>query len=258
MPDNVCVSSVRKFRFPRSLIGLFCLSLATAGFTTAAIAHDISHEKASHRISVSGQGTDAIAPDMAVLNLTVTREAKTARAALDANSRAMSKVIAAMEALEIARRDLQTANFSIAPKYTRPARSSNGSAQAPQIVGYTVRNGLTVRVRDMDNVGVVLDQAVTLGVNEGGNIQFTNADASEAITRARIRAVENAKRKAQTLAKAAGVKLGEVQEISEHSYEPAPMRMGRAEMAMAADSVPVVGGENSYRVMVNITYGIDQ
>lgn len=229
---------------------LFSLGLSAPG---------AAHENAEPKISVTGQGSDAIAPDMAVLSLTVTRQAKTARAALDANSNAMSKVIAAMEAQGIARRDLQTANFSIQPNYSRPPRNSNGTAQAPQIVGYTVRNGLTVRVRDMTKVGVILDKAVTLGVNEGGNIQFTNADASEAINRARVRAVENAKRKAETLAKAAGVKLGKVHDISEHSYEPAPMRMGRLEMAMdSAASVPVAGGENSYRVNVNISYQIDQ
>lgn len=215
-----------------------------------------AHEITAPRILVTGQGSDAIAPDMAVVNLTVTRQAKTARAALDANSAAMSKVIAAMESLGIARRDLQTANFSIQPDYSRPSRQGNGAMEAPRIVGYTVRNGLTVRVRDMAAVGVVLDKAVSLGVNEGGNIQFTNADASEAISRARVRAVENAQQKARTLAAAAGVTLGPVQEISEQSYEPSPLRMGRAEMAMAADSVPVVGGENTYRVSVNITFGI--
>ncbi|MFK7976519.1 MAG: SIMPL domain-containing protein [Halioglobus sp.] len=233
---------------------LICVPLLF-GFVTPAMAH----ENVEPRISVSGQGTDAIAPDMAVINLTVTRQAKTAKAALDANSDAMSKVMAAMQELGVGKRDLQTANFSIQPNYTRPARNSTGADKAPRIVGYTVRNGLTVRVRNMANVGVVLDRAVTLGVNEGGNIQFTNADASDAINRARVRAVENALSKAQTLAKAAGVKLGDVQEISEHSYEPAPMRMGRLEMAMDSSSaVPVMVGENSYRVNVNIAYQIDQ
>lgn len=233
----------------------FLLLLILLGVTGIASAH----ESVAPRISVTGQGSDAIAPDMAVLTMTVTREAKTARAALDANSAAMAKVIAQMESLDIARRDLQTANFSISPNYSRPVRNSNGSSEAPRIVGYTVRNGLTVRVRDMAKVGVVLDRAVSLGVNEGGNIHFTNADASEAVSRARVRAVENAQEKARTLARAAGVKLGAVQEISEHSYEAAPMRMARAEMAMAAaDSVPVAGGENTYRVTVNITYNIAQ
>jgi uncharacterized protein YggE len=68
------------------------------------------------RILVTGQGAVDVAPDMAVLVLTVTREAETARAALDANSSAMSEVLKAMQAQGIAERDLQTANFSIQPK----------------------------------------------------------------------------------------------------------------------------------------------
>jgi len=215
----------------------------------------MAHDEGPPRIVVSGQGSDAIAPDMAVLGMTVTREAKTARAALDANSAAMKEVLAAMKALDIAERDLQTANFSISPNYSR---YKGDRSEAPRIVGYTVRNGLTVRVRDLERVGTVLDKAVTLGVNEGGNIQFTNADPEESITRARVAAVKNARNKAQTLADAAGVSLGSVVRIDEQSYNASPMPMARAEMRMAAaDSVPVAAGENTYSVSVTMTFGID-
>lgn len=210
------------------------------------------------RIVVTGEGAASIAPDMAVVNMTVTREASTAQEALRENSEAMRKVMQAMSALGVAKRDLQTANFSIQPRYSRPARNNKGVSAAPQIVGYTVRNGLTVRVREMDDVGTVLDKAVTLGVNEGGNIAFTNADASSSITQARKKAVKQARQKADTLAEAAGVSVGEVLEISEQSYNPRPMAMGRAAMMMDSleESVPIAGGENTYKVTVSLTYAI--
>jgi uncharacterized protein YggE len=116
------------------------------------------------RILVTGQGSFDIAPDMAVLSLTVTREAETARAALDANSSAMKEVFAAMKAEGIADRDLQTSGFSIQPRYIYPSPKS-GQREPPRIVGYVVRNSLTVRVRDIENVGAILDKSVTLGVN---------------------------------------------------------------------------------------------
>lgn len=212
------------------------------------------------RILVTGEGSVDVPPDMAMLKLTVTREAETARAALDANSSAMNKVLSAMKAEGIDARDLQTSGFSIQPRYIYPSAKSSGQREPPQIVGYTVRNSLSVRIRDVDMVGQILDKSVTLGVNEGGNIMFTNADPSGVITQARIEAVKDAMSKARTLAEAAGVRTGDLLEISEQSYAPRPMPMARAEMSMArsADSVPVASGENTYKVTVNVSYAIDQ
>ena len=211
------------------------------------------------RILVTGEGEAEVAPDMAVLQLTVTREAETARAALDANSSAMAEVLAAMQAQGIEKRDLQTSNFSIQPRYHHPRPTSSGERKPPQIIGYVVRNSLTVRVRDIERVGAILDKSVSLGVNEGGQISFTNADPAEVIKRARIAAVEDARARALTLAMAAGVNLGKVLEISEQSFRPGPIPVARAEMAMArsADaSVPVATGENTYRVTVNMAFAI--
>ena len=112
-------------------------------------------------IRVQGKGDISIAPDMAVVTLSVVREAETARAALDANSAAMAEVIGAMKAEDIASKDLQTSGFSIQPRYYYPPRKNNGESDPPHIVGHTVTNNLTVRIRDLDKVGAILDKAVT-------------------------------------------------------------------------------------------------
>ena len=212
------------------------------------------------RILVTGQGSVDVAPDMAVLMLTVTREAASARTALDANSSAMKDVLTAMKGHGIEARDLQTSGFSIQPRYTYPSQKSSDKSEPPRIVGYIVRNSLTVRVRDISVVGVILDKSVTLGVNEGGNIRFTNDDPSAAIIQARTEAVKDAIDKAKTLADAAGVKTGKLLEISEQSYSPRPMSISRTEMSMSrsADAVPVAAGENTYKVIVNVSFAIDQ
>jgi uncharacterized protein YggE len=97
-------------------------------------------------------------------------------------------------------------------------------------------------------------------VNQGGGTSFTNDDPSAALEQARIKAVKDAAARATTLASAAGVKLGQVLEISEQSRNPAPVPMMRSKMMMAdaAESVPVAAGENSYQVVVNLTYAIKQ
>ncbi len=185
----------------RWLIAVLMLNIAAAAHADT--------EEPFPRIVVTGQGSVDIAPDMAVITLTVVREAATARAALDANSKAMADVLGAMEEQGIAQRDLQTSNFSIRPKYTYPPRNPSGPTEAPRIVGHTVSNSLTVRVRDISKVGEVLDKSVTLGVNQGGNILFTNDDPAAALDRARTAAVHEALAKATTLAQAAGVKRGQ-------------------------------------------------
>ncbi len=233
------------------------LLLCTMGLLAGQVA--AASDDPPPRILVTGEGSVDIAPDMAVLSLVVMREAPSAREAVTANSNAMKKVLGAMGELGIDERDLQTSGFSIQPRYSRPPRQGAGS-EAPRLVAYTVRNSLTVRVRDIAKVGEVLDTSVTLGVNEGGNILFTNDDASAAIAEARVKAVEDAMARGRTLARAAGVKVGRVLEISEQNFTPRPVPMARSMMVADsfAESVPVAAGENTYKVMVNLTLAIEQ
>lgn len=240
----------------RPLALLFSLVVSLLSVGQGALASD----EPVPRIVVTGEGSVDIAPDMAVLLLSVNREASTAREALTANSAAMGKVLQAMTGLGIEKRDLQTANFDIQPRYTYPGRQGSGPEEPPKLVGYIVRNSLSVRVRDISRLGEVLDTSVTLGVNEGGSIVFSNDDPSAAITQARVKAMEEALAKARTLADAAGVTLGNVLEISEQNYSPRPMpMMAKAEMAMdSGGAVPIAAGENTYRVTVNVTLAIAQ
>lgn len=208
------------------------------------------------RIIVTGEGEAAVAPDTAIVSLVVLEEKPTAREALTANNESMAKVLDGMKKAGIADRDLQTSGFNIEPRYVYPEnKDGKQPPEAPKIVGYAVSNSLSVRVRDLKKVGEILDQSVSLGVNQGGNLTFTNDKPEAILEEARKKAVANAISKAKTLSGAAGVELGKVVEISEQSYNPRPMPMAQGKMmAMAADSVPVAAGENTYNVTVNVTF----
>jgi uncharacterized protein len=236
------------------------LTLALAALAANAALPARAAEEPSPRIMVSGEGEAAAAPDMALVSLTVLREADTARAALDANNKAMADVLAAMKTFGIAEKDLQTSGFSIQPRYLY-ANPDKGENFEPKITGYSVFNTLGVRIRDLAKVGDVLDQSVTLGVNQGGNITFVKDDASAVMEEARKKAVENAVAKAKTITSTAGVGIGRILEMSEQSFQPGPIPMMQADMAMvksAGAPVPVASGENSYRVTVNVTFEIKQ
>ncbi|TIO48512.1 MAG: SIMPL domain-containing protein [Mesorhizobium sp.] len=204
------------------------------------------------RIVVSGEGEATVAPDIAMLTLSVMREAKTARAALDANNDAMASVIAAMKSAGIADRDLQTAGIQINPRYNY-TNKADGSQEA-ELVAYQVTNTLSVRARDVDKTGDILDKAVSLGVNQGGGIAFTNDDPKATIAEARKKAVADAVAKAKTLAEAAGVSLGKVLEITDQNVAPVPMPINAKAFDAARAAVPVQAGENAYTVQVTVTF----
>lgn len=207
------------------------------------------------RIIVTGEGESTLAPDLALLSLSVMREAKTAREALTANNDAMAAVIAAMKASGIEERDLQTAGIQISPRYNYTPKPDG--TQEAVLAAYQVTNTLSVRIRDIAKTGEILDKSVTLGVNQGGGISFANDDPSAAMTEARKRAVADAMAKAKTLTEAAGVELGRILEISETSFAPPPGPILSKYAAQAADAVPVQAGENSYKIQVNVTFELN-
>jgi uncharacterized protein YggE len=232
---------------------LLALALAASiALPVAAYAADAAPQR---RIMVLGEGEATVAPDMALLSLSVMREAMSAREALDANNQAMAEVIAAMKASGIADRDLQTAGVQISPRYdyvTKP----DGTQEA-RLAAYQVTNTLSVRVRDLAKTGEILDKSVTLGVNQGGGVSFTNDDPSATLTEARKNAVADAMARAKTLTDAAGVGLGKIIEISEMSFAQPPMPITAKAFDAAAPAVPVEAGENAYKVQVNVTFELN-
>lgn len=241
----------------KSLATLFLgstLLCAAAALSAPAMAQQAPAEP-SPRISVIGEGEVSLAPDMAILNLSVLREAETAREALSASNEAMKQVLAALKAAGVAERDLQTSGLNIQPRYTQPGPQAK--PQAPKISGYAASNSLTVRIRDLSTVGTILDKTVSLGVNQGGDITFVNDDLKPGLAEARKRAVQDAQERARTLADTAGVKLGRILSIEEQSMRPGPRPMGKMMRAAAADSfVPVERGENSYSTNVTVVFEI--
>lgn len=222
--------------------------------------NSFADDKKTSVISLSGTGSVSIAPDMAVISFGVVKEAKTARAALNENNKAMASILKAMEDKGIEKKDLQTSGFNIQPKYFYPKRKSNGEQPAPEITGYIVSNNLTIRIREIEKAGEILDLSVTLGINSGGNIQFTNSDTTAVLKQARIKAVKDALEKAQTLVQAAGVELGDILNISENSSRPRPVGIAQARSLSVQEdaSVPIASGENSYQVTVQMSWEISQ
>jgi uncharacterized protein len=206
------------------------------------------------RIVVTGEGSVRAIPNNAQIRIGATVHAKAVTEALDANSKLMAAVIVALKGAGIAENDIQTARFSIQPIYA-PATSfaSPGPGAAPKLAGYSVSNHVEVTIRETAKVGDLIDRAAAAGANDIGNVAFSLSDASKVLDRARETAIADARRKAEIYAKAAGVRLGAVQWITEDtaSGPPVPI-MARAAMA----PVPIASGEDTLRVQVTVGFDI--
>ncbi|MBD8554936.1 SIMPL domain-containing protein [Rhizobium sp. CFBP 8762] len=233
-------------------------AVAFCVIASSAVAQDAPNNS-TQVISVTGEGRAEMAPDMALVTLSVVRNAATAREAMDGTSKAVGDILTALKADGIQERDLQTSDFAINPQYQYPD-NNNGQNEAPKLIGYSVSNTLNVRVRDVTKLGELLDKSVTLGVNQGGSIQFTNDNPEKALSDARKEAVEDAISKAKELTEAAGIKLGPVLTISENSFRSPPIPVAfsaRAQMADAKAPAPIAAGENAYDVSVSMTFKLE-
>jgi uncharacterized protein YggE len=225
---------------------LAAAALAGALLTAPALAQVIPPAA----ISVTGEATVSVPPDLAEIGGGVTSEAKTAREASEVNNAAMGKVLQALKGAGIEEKDVQTARLSLQPQ-SAPNRSGPSA-----IAGYRASNRVTIRVRDVTKVASVIDTLVGAGANDIGGIHFVVSQASKLLDEARERAVADARRKAEIYAKAAGVTLGAPLSISEEGNSaPAPYRRMAAGMAASA---PVAQGEETLQVTVSVSWAIKQ
>lgn len=233
---------------------------ALAPLALAAFALSPSLALADGQITIEGRGEVTAAPDTAFLNSGVTTQGATAREALDANSTAMAELIATLTEAGIARRDIQTSNFNVNPNYVySDARDANGYTLPPKIVGYQVSNSVTVRVRDLEDLGAILDRAVTVGANTINGVSFSVNDPSALYDEARKAAFADARKKAELYAGLADTELGDIKSISEgQGYtQPVPMMARAQSFDAAAGAVPVEAGELTFTINVSVSWDLD-
>ena len=211
-------------------------------------------QKVTRTINVNGSGKAYLTPDIAYVNIGVHTENKDASEAVSTNNQKSQKVIDTLLNQGIDEKDIQTTNFSIYPQQQYDAQGK----PTGEII-YQVDNSVIVTLRDIESVGKVLDAVVQAGANSINSVEFDIADKTEALSRAREAAVQDAKGKAEELASAAGVELGEVQTISEYTGgTPTPIYKAGAPVAMEVEaaSVPIQPGQLILTVEVNIVYEI--
>lgn len=202
-------------------------------------------------LTMTGQGEVRSAPDQVSVSAGVTSSAATAAAALAANTTRMKAVFAALAKLGVPDKNIQTSNFSVSPQYSNGANN-----ETPRLTGYQVNNQVQVLLTDVSRLGPALDALVGAGANQMNGVNFSIGDPKPLLSQARADAVADARARAETYAKAAGVQLGAVQSITEGGTVVEPPRPMYRMMAMAAAPVPVAAGEESVSASVTIVWEI--
>ncbi len=229
---------------------VFALALSACGPTTI----NQEAQPVLRTLNVNGAGQVSLTPDVAYIYIGVHDEGATASEAVDANKAHTSAVIAAIKDAGVSDKDINTSNFSIWPSQQyAPDGTINGTI-------YMVDNTVYVIVRDITTLGDLLDAAITAGANTINSIQFDIADKKDAVKEARAKAVTDAQAQAQELADAAGVTLGDIQNISYYDNSAYPTYEGKGGggggVAYADAAVPIQPGQLNISVSVSIVYEI--
>jgi uncharacterized protein YggE len=204
-------------------------------------------------ITVTGTGEAAAAPDMAILALGVEVAAPSVAEARERAARAASRLIASVKGNGVADRDIQTRAIAVQPQY------DYSRFGPPVITGYTVQNVLTVRVRDLDRLGRVIDDALAAAGDAArlNSLQLGFSKQDDLLETARKNAVADARKRAETFAAASGVRVGAVLAITETAGGPVPLGLPAGRSA-ADTATPVEVGESTVTVTVSVRFSIEQ
>jgi uncharacterized protein YggE len=203
-------------------------------------------------ISVSGQGQVSGTPDLATVNLGVEAFRDTVQSARDDAAAAMESVIATLKDNGVADEDIKTSRFSIQPRFDRNDQG---------IIEFQVSNQLTVKIRDLDRVGKIIDDVTLAGgdLTRFQGVNFSIEDSKPLEEQARAAAVADMVAKANQLANLSGVQLGKPYYISE-TVGSSPLRVAYAESAVFDQggdaATPIQPGEVDITIIIQAVYAI--
>ena len=241
----------------RRLTALGIAALALVALTAAACGSDttVNTSPSGEGISVSGIGRVAVEPDVGVINLGVEVTEDSVGEARSGAAEALGAIRDSLDGNGVEERDITTRFFNIFPQFDFERRDGQ-----PEIIGFTVSNQIEVKVRDIDRLSDILDEAIEAGGDaiRVNGIRFEVDEPEQFLEEARRLAVEDARAKAEQLADLAGVELGKARTISESSGGfPQPFfAEGRAVAVDQAvgGGTPISPGEGEIVLNVFVVY----
>jgi uncharacterized protein YggE len=200
-------------------------------------------DEAEEGITVTATGTTEAVPNRAHFTFSVTTHGATSETALAANSTRMRAVLAALERAGVPERDIRTESVSVSPRVSPSGERTDG---------FTAENSASVEVAS-DRAGEIVDVAVGSGATNVSGPSFERSDRDGHYNKALANAVEQARTKAEALADAANVALGDVTRVVEGD-QAGPVVYETA--ARAAADTPVKPGTEEITASVTVTFSV--
>jgi uncharacterized protein YggE len=204
-------------------------------------------------IAVSGNAEVAAAPDRAMVSLGAVVESKQAQDAQKHIAQIMQRVIKDIKAQGIPEEKIRTAGLSLNPVYSHPAPRAGQEPEAPRIAGYRASNTVRVQVDDLERVGGVIDAGIAAGANQLNGLAFDLRDDLKFRKQALQLAAQEARSKAEAIAAALSLQLGEVIEIREESG-PTAYPAERRLAAPSAAGTPIQPGQVQVSAGVQVRF----
>ncbi|CAG0934471.1 26 kDa periplasmic immunogenic protein [Thermoflexales bacterium] len=206
-------------------------------------------------ITVLGVGKVTGRPDIARVTVGIETQAPSLQTAVDDNKAKMNGLLDTLKQLGLADKDIRTSNYSVyTERVGQPSMAADQPVSTDQMI-YHVTNQVDVVVRDVNQLGDVMDKAVAAGANNIYGVNFSVEDATKLEAEARTKAVADAKARAENLAQLTGVQLGEVVSVSEVvNGMPGPLYRDAA--GLGGGGTPVQPGELEISTSIQITYAV--
>lgn len=199
-------------------------------------------------IEVNGSGESKVSPDRALVLIGVQNRGRTAALAGQENAKVATAILDALRAAGIARDQVSTLNYNVAPQYRYFP-----DGRKPELTGYEATNTVRVEVRALDLVGKVIDASLAAGATNITGVTFYASQLDAVKRDAMGRATVDARLNAEAIAKAAGGTLGPLLSVSSQMTDvPRPMpMMAMAMRGKAADEPTPI--ESPTEITVNAT-----
>jgi len=199
-------------------------------------------------ISVSGSGEVKSKPDIATISIGVLTKGKNANEAVSSNSISTQKLLDTLRSSGVAEKDIQTSSINVYPIYKYNDNEST-------IFGYQANNQIIATIRKVSDVGRIIDSVSLTGNYTIGGISFSIDDTDPLEEEALGKAVLDAKRKADAVAKAANVAISGIKTINVDAYGGIPfVKSSPVAEAGLAPSTQVLPGDVSVNASVSVQY----
>jgi uncharacterized protein YggE len=258
-----------KFKLYLMASGIFAmvaLAISSLLYSYAHFHSRLIEPSALRSFSVSAQGRVVAIPDVANITFSVITQNGDLSKLQRENTERANRAIEFIKAKGVDSKDIQTASYTIVPRYEHKTRTIGPWTVIDQhqttskIIGYSITQTVSVKIRDFNIIGDILAGVVEHGANAVSGPFFTVDDPSELQNQARRQAIEKAKQRAKTMAEFAGFRLGPLLSIDDNFfYIPPPMPhaigledAGRVELAPPQ----IEPGEQEITASVTLRYGI--